>query len=416
MTAIQIFALALLAFAFLLSLWRHINLGLAMLPSAFVLACTAHIPLKTLYAGYPTQLTILVLGVMLLWSHVQESGLADSIVKHAVRLARGRAYLLPWVMFSLTAVISGIGALPAAAFAITIPVALEIAKREKIRPSLMGIICIQGGCIGGFSPFNPWAALVSTLAKDANINFLGGQFFIFNAALGIAVSLAAFFAFGGINLLTRSASYHGPVAEDVLHGGGKIPFMSIYQLACAISVFIFIVMVLMNFDIGLTGFSLGFLLMIAFSGKSRNLIQKLPWNILIMIAGVLLYVHLLDHLGILKAIGNLLIGMDNPVLVRVGLSFIGTIIANFESSSVAVLGLVIPIAIKSISSDLSATAATLQLAILAGSIVVMCSSPFHIGGALVLAESGNDERTYKELLVWVILLAMCLPLLALFLL
>lgn len=420
MTAIQIFALALLAFAFLLSLWRHINLGLAMLPGAFVLACTAHIPSKTLYAGYPTQLTILVLGVMLLWNHVQESGLADSIVKHAVRLARGRAYLLPWVMFSLTAMISGIGALPAAAFAITLPVGLEIAKREKIRPSLMGIICIQGGCVGGFSPFNPWAALVSTLAKEANINFHGGQFFIFNAVLGIGVSLAAFFAFGGIGLLTRSASYHGPVA-DTLHGAGKIPagkvpFMSFYQLASAISVFIFIVMVLMNFDIGLTGFSLGFLLMIAFPGKSKDLIKKLPWNIMIMIAGVLLYVHLLDHLGILKAIGHLLTGMDNPVLVRVGLSFIGTIIANFESSSIAVLGLVIPIAIKSMSSDLSATAASLQLAILAGSIVVMCSSPFHIGGALVLAESGNDERTYKELLVWVILLALCLPLLALFLL
>jgi di/tricarboxylate transporter len=415
MTAIQIFALALLAFAFLLSLWRHINLGLAMLPSAFVLACTAHIPSKTLYAGYPTQLTILVLGVMLLWNHVQESGLADSIVKHAVRLASGRAYLLPWVMFSLTAVISGIGALPAAAFAITLPVGLEIAKREKIRPSLMGIICIQGGCVGGFSPFNPWAALVSTLAKEANINFHGGQFFIFNAVLGIGVSLVAFFAFGGISLLTRSASYHEPVA-DTPYGAGKIPLMSFYQLASAISVFIFIVMVLMNFDIGLTGFSLGFLLMIAFPGKSKDLIKKLPWNILIMIAGVLLYVHLLDHLGILKAIGHLLIGMDNPVLVRVGLSFIGTIIANFESSSIAVLGLVIPIAIKSISSDLSATAATLQLAILASSIVVMCSSPFHIGGALVLAESGNDERTYKELLVWVILLALCLPLLALFLL
>jgi hypothetical protein len=99
--------------------------------------------------------------------------------------------------------------------------------------------------------------------------------------------------------------------------------------------------------------------------------------------------------------------------VRVGLSFVGTIIANFESSSVAVLGLVIPIAIKSLPPDIDAISATLQLAILAGSIVVMCSSPFHIGGALVLAEAGNDDRLYKHLLLWVLCLAASLPFLAL---
>jgi len=351
---------------------------------------------------------------MFLWHHMQESGLAAIIVKNAVKVACGRAYLLPWVMFGLTAVISGIGALPAAAFAITIPVALEIARREKIKPSLMGIICIQGGCVGGFSPLNPWAALVSTLAKNEHINLLSSQFFLFNAALGIAVSLAAFFAFGGIELLNRSHPSQSSI-EECIQSSNKISSIpiSIYQWASAASIMAFIAMVLMNFDIGLTGFALGFVLMVAFPEKTKNIIQKLPWAILIMIAGVLVYVHLLDVLGVLKAIGGLLISMDSPVLVRVGLSFLGTIIANFESSSVAVLGLVIPIAIKSIPSDLSAIAATLQLAILSGIIVVMSSSPFHIGGALVLAESGTDERVYRDLLIWVLCLAVTLPFLAL---
>ncbi|MDB5989319.1 MAG: Dicarboxylate carrier protein [Herbaspirillum sp.] len=413
MTSIQIFALALLAFAFLLSLWRHINLGLAVLPAAFVLAEVAHIPSKTLYAGYPTQLTLLVLGVMFLWNHVQESGLADKIVKNVVKLARGRVYLLPWVMFGMMAMISGIGALPAAAFAIIIPVALEIAKRENIRPSLMGIICIEGGCVGGFSPLNPWAALVSTMARNANIHFNSGEFFLFNAVLGIAISLMAFFIFGGIKLFHRSTPYRRSEAQSI-PGSTQNPSLSLYQLASAASVMVFVVMVLMNFDIGLTGFALGFALMVAFPGNAKMLIPKLPWAILIMIAGVLLYVHLLDFLGVLKEIGDLLGRMNSPVLVRVGLAFLGTIIANFESSSVAVLGLVIPIAIKSISSAVSTTGATFQLAILAGSIVVMCSSPFHIGGALVLAESGNNERTYKDLLIWVLCLTVFLPLLAVF--
>lgn len=412
MTSIQIFSLLLLGCVFILSFWRHINLGLAMLPGAFLLAHIAGLPAKTLYSGYPTQLTILVLGVMFLWHHVQESGLTSLIVRNAVKLATGRVYFLPWIMFSLTALISGIGALPAAAFAITIPVALEIAKREKISVALMGIICIQGGCVGGFSPFNPWGVLVATMARGADIAFLSTHFFVFNFILGLAVSLVAFFAFGGIHLLRRKESIQ-TIGVSALQD--EMPTFSdrAYRFFAGLSVLVFIVMVVMKFDIGLTGFALGFLLMVAFPNRVKNAVMKLPWAILIMIAGVLLYVHLLEALGVMEEIGSFLSSASNPALVRIGLSFVGTIVANFESSSIAVLGLVIPIAIKALPHDLSAVSATWHLSVLAGSIVVMCSSPFHIGGALVLAEASSDEKVYKQLLIWVLCLAACLPFVAL---
>lgn len=412
MTSMQIFALALLAFVFLLSFWRHINLGLAVLPGAFVLALVADVPMKTLFQGYPAQLTILVLGVMFLWNHVQESGLASVVVKYTVKLSCGRVYLLPWTMFVLMAVISGIGALPAAAFAIVIPVALEIAKRENISLTMMGIVSIQGACVGGFSPLNPWAALVTKMALDAKIDFLPGQFFLVNAALATTVAFVGFLIFGGVELFRRGTVSCQATTEEILSETDKKVPLSAYLVMSALSVVTFIAMVLMKFDIGLTGFLLGFILMIIFHDKSKKPIQKLPWAIVIMIAGVLMYVHLLDVLGVLKAIGSLLASMENPSFVRVGVTYLGTIIANFEASSIAVLGFVIPVAIKSMSADLGATAATMQLAILSGSIVVMCSSPFHIGGALVLAEAGGDERVYKNLLIWSISLAAILPLFA----
>ena len=103
---------------------------------------------------------ILILGVMYLWNHVQESGLADLFVKKTVQLARGRSYLLPWAMALLTALICSVGALSAAALAITLPVAIEIAKRERIRPTLMAVVTMQGAITGGFTPFNPWTNVV----------------------------------------------------------------------------------------------------------------------------------------------------------------------------------------------------------------------------------------------------------------
>ncbi|MGP8051705.1 MAG: SLC13 family permease [Desulfobaccales bacterium] len=412
MTSMQIFALAWLVLIFALSLWREINLGLALIPAAFVLAEIAGVSGKQLYAGFPTQLIILILGVMYLWNQIHESGLADLFVGRTVALVHGRVYLLPWAMCLLTALICAAGAFPAAVLAITIPVGLEIAKRERILNALMGIVTIQGAIIGGFSPLNPWANVVATVAERANIHFLGGCFFLFQAILAAVIALAGFFCFGGAELLRRRSPRRSPAPPPTASPSAPSPFTP-YQLASLAALGAFVVLVLLKLDIGLTAFGLGVLLQIMFrGGGSQKAIAKLPWGIAMMIAGVLLYVGLLESLGVLRTIGYLLESVQRPALVRVGISYLGTIIANFESATVGVLGLVLPVAIKSMGSGSSALVVNLRLALLSGSIAVMAASPFHIGGALVLAGSDRGERTFKDLLIWVVCLAAILPLLA----
>ena len=157
----------------------------------------------------------------------------------------------------------------------------------------------------------------------------------------------------------------------------------------------------MNLDIGLTGFVIGMVLQIAFHVDSKKAISRLPWNMTIMIGGG---AHVRWHPGIAwrsaRPSATFLAACRSPSLVRYGISFLGTIVANFESSSIAVLGLVIPVAIKSMGPNVPFMLANMQLALLSGSIAAMTASPFHIGGALVLADVDDNERTYKELLTW----------------
>ncbi|MEW9582589.1 SLC13 family permease [Paraburkholderia sp. DGU8] len=160
MTTIHIVVLVLMVVIFAISLWRGINLGVVAIPASFLLVEIAGVPQKRVFAAFPTDLVLLILGVMYLWNLVRDSGLAELIVHRAVALSRGRPWLLPWTTCTLTALICALGALPIAALVITLPVALETARRENIRPALMGIVTIQGGCIGGLSPFNPWAKVV----------------------------------------------------------------------------------------------------------------------------------------------------------------------------------------------------------------------------------------------------------------
>lgn len=404
MTTLQICALVWLAFVFGLSLWQHINLGLIMIPASFLLALFTGLPLKELYGSFPAKLVLLVLGVMYLWNHVQESGFAGIIVRKAVALAKGRVYLLPWIIHVLAALICAVGALPAAAFAITVPVALEIAKREHISPTMMGIILIQGSCVGGFTPFNPWGNLVAEQAAHAGIPIDPAWLFLSQGVVAIAVAIVAFFVFGGMELIRRPIKNR--VDTDGQESSGPL---TAYQICSFVGMLLFIVLALLKYDVGLTAFTIGMVLQIAFRIKSKAALSKLPWGIAIMIAGVLIYVGLLEKLGVLRVIGDYLAGMEDPSIVRFSVAIIGTILANFESSSIAVLGLVIPVAVKSMAGSAAVLANSVSLGVLSACLVVMCASPFHIGGALILSEAEDYDKTFRHLLWWVLALTLSMP-------
>jgi Na+/H+ antiporter NhaD/arsenite permease-like protein len=378
MNNVQILALFLLVFIFAISLWRGINLGLVAIPASFLLAQFAGIAQKHVFAGFPIDLVILILGVMYLWNLVRASGLAELIVRQAVALSRGRPWLLPWITCLLTAMICGLGALPIAALAITLPVAMEIARREDIRPALMGIVTIQGGCIGGLSPLNPWTKVVSVQSAKGGVTLLSTHFFFCQLAINLTFALIAFFAFGGARLLARDKH----IAPDQVPLGSELArklLLSRSQWAALAALIGFVFLVLTKNDVGLSAFSVGILLNIAIKGDSRKVVADLPWGMVIMISGILMYIGMLESVGVLQVIGSLLESIQNQSLVRVGITYLGTLMANFEASSVVVLGLVIPVVTRSLAHEPSALVASIQLALSATSIVVVTSSPFHLG-------------------------------------
>jgi Na+/H+ antiporter NhaD/arsenite permease-like protein len=413
MTNIHIVALVLLVVVFAISLWRGINLGLVAIPASFLLAVLASVPQKRIFASFPTDLVMLILGVMYLWNLVRDSGLAELIVHQAAAMSRGRPWLLPWTTCALTACICALGALPIAALVITLPVALEIARREKIRPALMGIVTIQGGCIGGLSPLNPWAKVVAAQAAKGGVTLLPMHFFFCQLAINFTFALMAFFAFGGAELIARGRRGNTP-SESASGADSSRLALTWQQWAALAALLGFVALVLTHHDVGLSAFSMGVLLNMAVRADPRKVIADLPWSMVVMISGILIYIGMLEHVGVLKATGELLQNLEQQSLVRVGMTYLGTLMANFEASSVVVLGLVIPVVTHSLANEPSALLASIQLALSATSIVVITASPFHLGGGLVLAELHGDERTFKDLLKWTAALTLFVPLGAFF--
>jgi di/tricarboxylate transporter len=164
-------------------------------------------------------------------------------------------------------------------------------------------------------------------------------------------------------------------------------------------------------DVGLTAFVVALILQLAFRPAEREIIRDLPWSVVLVISGVLLYVGLLEELGTFHLIANHLKDINSPTISILALAFVGSLFASFESSSVAVLGIVIPVALQ-VTHGVTNTVLLLILCAVSWAIVTVSSSPYHLNGGLVLASSPEPAqlRLFRQLLAWSLGVAVVVPL------
>lgn len=426
MTSIEVFSLALLVVAFALAIWRHLNVGLVMLPAAYLLALVSHTPPKTLYAGFPASLVILVLGVMYLFGHAVRSGAMDRVVGGAERAVGRRDWLLPWVAFVLAAVISAIGALPAASLAIVVPIAMQTARRREINSMMMGVVTILGALAGGFSPISVWGLLIKGLCQKVGFSIPMWPMFGLEFLLNSALAVVAFFVFGGLKLMRRDSGQiaaapgaetgeDSPIKSSSTSGPGQVAGgrMTKYETASLAAIAVFIVIVLVfGLDVGLVAFALGMLLHIAFRPDEREVIRSLPWAVALIIAGVLTYVDLLLKIGTLQTVSTHLQGIGSVSLSILALAYFASIFASFESSSVAVLAVTIPV-VLAVQKGLAPGALFFVIIAVAFSTVTVSTSPFHLSGALVMGNAADEieaDILFNKLLYWTLAIVVVTPL------
>jgi di/tricarboxylate transporter len=398
----------LLVAAFALAIWRHINVGLATIPAGFILTTVAGVPVGTYFKHFPGSLVILIVGVTYLFGHVQRNGAIDRLIGITERATGRRDWLLPWIMFAVAALLSGIGALPAAALAIVIPIAIRTAQLRDINLMLMGIVTIMGALAGGFSPISVWGQLVGTLATHAGRSVSSIGLFVIEFGLNLLAAVAAFIIYGGIGLMRRKTTTElGPSASS--EQGGRLTRSQIGSLV-GLVVFVGTVLVF-SVDVGLTAFVVALILQLVFRPAEREIIHDLPWSVVLVISGVLLYVGLLDELGTFDAIAHHLKGINSLTLTILALAFVGSLFASFESSAVAVLGIVIPVALQ-VTHGATNAVLLLILCAVSWAIVTVNPSPYHLSGGLVLASSPEavQPRLFRQLLVWSLGVAVVIPL------
>jgi di/tricarboxylate transporter len=416
----ELISILVLVVVFVIATTRSVNMGALAFAAAFgVGGLVADLDADGIFAGFPGDLFVVLVGVTYLFAIARANGTTDWLVHAAVRLVRGRVALIPWVMFALTGALTAIGAVSPAAVAIVAPIALSFAARYGISPLLMGAMVVHGAQAGGFSPISIYGSIVNGIVERENLPGNEVVLFLSSLAANLVIAGVVFVVCGGLKL-------RGDIAAGSRAGGAapvprkaaprdaglradptpattpstETTTLTPSRTATLTSLLALVVAVLVfDLDAGLTAITLAVVLSTLWPEDSRKATGQIAWPTVLLICGVLTYIGVLDEMGTITWAGEGVGGIGVPLLAAVLLCYIGALVSAF-ASSVGIMGALIPLAVPFL--ERGEIGAIGMVAALAVSATVVDVSPFSTNGALVLAAAPDvdRERFFRQLMVY----------------
>ncbi|MFG2556268.1 SLC13 family permease [Streptomyces sp. NPDC048581] len=434
----ELISILVLVVVFVIATTRSINMGALAFAAAFgVGTLVADLDADGIFAGFPGDLFVVLVGVTYLFAIARANGTTDWLVHAAIRLVRGRVALIPWVMFALTGALTAIGAVSPAAVAIVAPVALSFAARYGISPLLMGAMVVHGAQGGGFSPISIYGSIVNGIVEREKLPGNEVALFLASLIVNIVIAGVVFVLFGGLKLWARGAVTKGEgsapkgrgelrdqpqrsgtgtktdpgthpspttttTATTATRETAPAPTLPLTppRIATLVSLVALVVAVLvLDLDAGLTAITLAVVLSTVWPADSKKAVGEIAWPTVLLICGVLTYVGVLDEMGTITWAGEGVGGIGVPLLAAVLLCYIGAIVSAF-ASSVGIMGALIPLAVPFLAQG--EIGAVGMVAALAVSATVVDVSPFSTNGALVLAAAPDvdRERFFRQLMMY----------------
>jgi len=443
----DVIALGILALVFLIATVRSINMGALALVAAAVVGVTVFdTGTDEIVDGFPASLFIILVGVTYLFALAKNNGTVDWMVHASVRGVRGRVALVPWAMFAICAVISGIGAATPATVAIVAPVGMGFAARYRIRPVLIGMAITLGATGGSFSPIGIFGAITNGVVDKNDLPGSPALLFTLSILSCFLITLLAFVLFGGRELVARgrdtaaqseireaavtasrtatrsavtgtpeAAVERGRVGTTTTEVDRGTPadddsrlnperILTLVGLA-----FLAISALLLKFDVGFTALGVAVVLTLAFPASAKGAVDKVAWGTVLLVGGIVTYVSLLQEQGTVEWLGNQVAGVGAPMLAALLICLIGAVVSAFASTT-GILGALIPLAVPFLlTGQVGAIGLVTALAI---SSSVVDISPFSTNGALCVANADERERdtVFRQLMVWGMSLVVIAPL------
>lgn len=390
-----VLALLALLLAIGLSMTTRVNVGLLSIALAWAIGVyAARMKADAVIAGFPSGLFITLAGVTFLFAIAKANGTLDLLAHRAARLVRGNAGLLPLVFFALACALSTIGPGAVASVALVAPIAMPTGMQAGVPNLLSAIMIGTGANAGNLSPISAVGAMVNALMIKIGLPGTELKVWAANFAAHVLVAIAAYFLFGGIRLFKAGRVASGEVASAKLEGR--------HWLTIAIASTWILAVIIWRVNVGLAAFAAGTLLVLLRAAEERDVIARIPLDIIFMVTGVTMLIGVLETTGGMELFTGMIARVASPATLNATIAFVTGVISTYSSTSGVVLPAFLPMVPGLVRQVGGGDPYAVALSINVGSALVDVS-PLSTLGALCVATVSDPVAArdlFRKLLIW----------------
>jgi len=378
-----------------LSMTTRVNVGLLAIALSWTIGVySAHMTADAVIAGFPAGLFITLTGVTFLFAVAKSNGTLDLLAQHAARLVRGNAGLLPIVFFALAGVLSSVGPGAVASVALVAPLAMPIGTAAGVPALLAAIMIGTGANAGNLSPISSVGAMADGLL--AKIGLPGHEWKVFaaNFLAHVLVAGAAYVLFGGMRLLRAGRAEQSEVA---------VPrFDRRHWMTLAVTAVWMLGAVGLKTNIGLAAFAAGTLLILLGAADDKDVIPRIPLDIILMVTGVTMLIGVLEKTGGMDLFTGMIGRVAGPATINGVIAFVTGIISTYSSTSGVVLPAFLPMVPGLVREAGGGDPLAVAISINVGSALVDVSPLSTLGALCVatVADRAASRDLFRRLLIW----------------
>ena len=373
-------SLILLLAAIVIGFWRKANVGILCIGFSMILMIAYGLDSKEVIAGFSSSLFIQMVGITYLFSIINGNGTLELLAKKMVALVGKKRHLIPFVMYALGFIICAVGPGAIPSLAIVPVIAIPVAISAGVNPIMTAVIGDLGVMSGRMSPLTPESAVVRELMEAQGMKGNTIPIMIGMIITALVVAALVYVYYKGWKVDENVS-----VSEEKMAKFNTRQWLSLAGLlVLAIGALFF------SWNVGLTGFLVGTVLVVLGDAQEKKAIAGIPWNVILMVMGVGILMNLISISG---GIDIMVAGLEKvmgPHTAAMIMAIAAGIMSFFSSGLGVVFPTLIPTA-SGLASGLGVSAVQLVTVIVIGG-TVSGFTPISTTGALIMAGVAQQEN------------------------
>ena len=373
-------SLILLLAAIVIGFWRKANVGILCIGFSMILMIAYGLDSKEVIAGFSSSLFIQMVGITYLFSIINGNGTLELLAKKMVALVGKKRHLIPFVMYALGFIICAVGPGAIPSLAIVPVIAIPVAISAGVNPIMTAVIGDLGVMSGRMSPLTPGSAVVRELMEAQGMKGNTIPIMIGMIITALVVAALVYVYYKGWKVDENVS-----VSEEKLAKFNTRQWLSLAGLlVLAIGALFF------SWNVGLTGFLVGTVLVVLGDAQEKKAIACIPWNVILMVMGVGILMNIISISG---GIDIMVAGLEKvmgPHTAAMIMAIAAGIMSFFSSGLGVVFPTLIPTA-SGLASGLGVSAVQLVTVIVIGG-TVSGFTPISTTGALIMAGVAQQEN------------------------